>query len=135
MPESSQHLNLVKVLIEEFSKIVPSDCIRLIQFDSPDSSSLPPKIGKGYRPDAYYQFKDLLVVGEAKTSDDVERRHSREQYEAYLKECASFYGQAFFVITVPLLEKASANNILKNLKKTIHGEYRIIVKGWIGGSV
>lgn len=135
MPESNQHLQLVKILIEEISKNVPPDCVGLIQFDSPDSTNHPPETIEGYRPDAYYQFENLLVIGEAKTSDDVDRRHSRDQYEAYLKECASFYGQAFFVITVPLLEKATANNILYNLRKTIPGDYKIIVKGWIGGSV
>ena len=133
MPESSQHLKLVKILIDEITKIIPSDCFRLLQTDTPDSLNYPPKTSEGYRPDAYYQFEDLLVIGDAKSRNDVEARHSRAQYESYLKECAGFHGQAFMILVVPLLEQASANNILRNLKKKIPGEYKIIVNGWIEG--
>ena len=134
MSESIQHHQLVQVLKNEVKSIVPPECWGLVQIDSPDSLNLPPKTVEGYRPDIYYQFDKLLVIGEAKTSNDVERQHSRAQYESYLKECAIFSGQAILIVAVPLLEQASANNILRNLKKKHPGKYQIIVKGWIGGS-
>ena len=135
MPESIQHHQLVQVLKIEVQAIVPPDCWSLIQIDAPDSLNLPPQTNEGYRPDVYYQFEKLLVIGDAKTKNDVETRHSRAQYESYLKECAVFHGQAFMIMAVPLLEQASANNILRNLKKKIPGDYKIIVKGWIGGAL
>ena len=135
MPESIQHHQLVQILKKEVQAIVSSDQWGLIQMDSPESSSPPPKTIDGYRPDVYYQFENLLVIGEAKTSNDVETRHSRAQYASYLKECANFDGQAFLIMVVPLLEQASVNNILRNLKKAFSGNYQIIVKGWLGGSL
>ena len=96
----------------------------LIQIDSPDSTNYPPKTAEGYRSDVYFQFENLLVIGEAKTSNDVENKRSRAQYASYLKECSRFHGQAFFIMVVPLLEQSSANNILKNLKK----KFMVIIK-------
>lgn len=135
MPESSQHQQLVQVLKKEIQAVVPPDKWGLIQIDSPDSSNYPPKTVEGYRSDVYFQFEDLLVIGEAKTSSDIENKRSRVQYTSYLKECSRFHGQAFFIMVVPLLERPSANNILKNLKKNIYGDYQIIVKGWLEGSL
>lgn len=131
MPESIQHHQLVQILKLEMQAVVPPDRWRLIQIDSPDSLNPPSKTIEKYRPDAYYQFEELLVIGEAKTSNDVEKQHSRAQYESYLRECSNFSGQAILIIVVPLLEQASANNILQNLKKKFLGDYQIIVKGWI----
>ena len=135
MPESIQHQQLVQVLKIEVQAIVPPTCWSLIQIDTPDSLNLPPQTNEGYRPDVYYQFEKLLVIGDAKTENDVETRHSRAQYESFLNECAGFHGQAFMIMIVPLLDQALANNILRNLKKKIPGDYEIMVKGWIGGAL
>ena len=77
MSESINHHQLVQVLKNEVQAVVPSDCWILIQIDSPESLSLPSKTSEGYRPDIYYQFEKLLVIGEAKSSSDVEKQHSR----------------------------------------------------------
>jgi hypothetical protein len=97
--------------------------------------AIPAKTIEGYRPDIYYFFEDLLIIGEAKTADDVERQHSRAQYEAYMKECANFHGKAVLIIAVPWMEHAAANNIVRNLKKKIPGSYTIKILEWIGGVV
>ena len=135
MAESFQHQQLVRLLRSDALKLIPSGCEGLIQQDTPDSLSLPAKTIEGFRPDIYYCFEDLLIIGEAKTADDVERRHSRAQYEAYLKECAKFQGKAFLIIAVPWLERATANNIVQNLKKKTPGNYTTKILEWIGGAV
>ena len=131
MSESIQHQKLVRFLTVEIKKMIQSDCWSLIQIDSPESSELPPQTDDGYRPDVYYRFESLLIIGEAKTKNDIEKHRSRAQYESYLKECSIFSGQAFMVLAVPLLEKTSASNILKRMKKEIPGDYEIVVTGWI----
>ena len=135
MPESIQHHKLVRFLTSQVKEIVPTECWSLIQIDSPESLNLTPQTQEGYRPDVYYRFNGLLIIGEAKTAKDVEMQHSRVQYESYLKECSVFEGQAYFLLAVPLLEKATANNILQRMKKQILGDYQIIVKGWIDGLI
>jgi hypothetical protein len=135
MAESFQHQQLVQLLKKEVLELIPSGCQGLIQQDTPASMALPPKTIEGFRPDIYYCFEGLLIIGEAKTSDDVERQHSRTQYAAYIKECAKFQGKAVLIIAVPWMERASANNIVQNLKKKILGNYTIRILEWIGGAV
>lgn len=135
MAESLQHQQLVQLLKKEVVELIPSGRQALIQQDTPDSLALPAKTIEGFRPDIYYCFEDILIIGEAKTSDDVERQHSRTQYGAYMKECANFHGKAVLIIAVPWIERAAANNIIRNLKKKIPGNYATKILEWIGGEV
>jgi hypothetical protein len=131
MTESIKHYEFVQYIKKEFENIVPEDCKRLIDCDSFSSVSLPPQFTNGHRPDVYYQFKDLLLIGEAKTNNDVERKHSHEQYESYIKACTSFQGQAILILAVPLMEQATIHNILCKLKKKYPGNYQTKVLGCI----
>ena len=135
MSESFQHQQLVQLLKNEFVQLIPLGCQGLIQQDSSGSLVLPPKTIESYRPDIYYCFEGLLIIGEAKTANDVERQHSRAQYESYLRECASFHGRAFLLLAVPWMERATAHNILRNLRKKIPGNYTTKIIEWIGGVV
>ena len=133
--ESVQHHRLVKRLYTAFLDIVPLDCHALIQTDCPDSQSLPPLTEERYRPDMYYCFNRILLIGEAKTGKDVSRKHSREQYEAYIRECLRFQGKAYLILAVPWLEEAEANNILRGLRKKYPGDYKTKVITWIDGEI
>lgn len=135
MAESFQHQQLVQLLKKEVTELIPVGCQGLIQQDTPDSMALPSRTIEGFQPDIYYRFENLLIIGEAKTADDVERLHSRAQYEAYLKECARFQGRAIFIVAVPWLECAAANNIVQRLRKKIPGNYTTKIFEWIEGMV
>lgn len=135
MAESIQHQQLVQLLKREVIGLIPLGCHMLIQQDTPESLAVPVKTIEGHRPDIYYCFEGLLIIGEAKTTDDVERKHSRAQYESYLKECAKFQGKAILIIAVPWMEHATVNNILQNLKKRMPGNYTIKTLEWIEGMV
>jgi hypothetical protein len=135
MSESAQHLQLVNLLISKVKKMVPKDHWCIICSDSFGAVCLPPQTEEGYRPDVYYYFEELLIIGEAKTSDDVERIHSRAQYEAYIKKCSIFKGMAWFFVAVPWTERATAFNILQKLRKKYPGNYKICVYEGIGGSI
>jgi hypothetical protein len=123
MSESTYHHQLVEQIKKSIEDIVPKDCWGLICYDSFSSIVLPPQFLGGYRPDVYYEFGDLLLIGEAKTSKDVEKRHSREQYETYIKACAAFQGYAMLFLAVPWMEQATAHNILGKIKKGYPGKY------------
>jgi hypothetical protein len=92
-------------------------------------------MAEGFRPDLYFQYKDTLIIGEAKTSKDVERMHSREQYAAYAKKCSVFQGNAYLLISVPWTEFATARNIFRQVKIKYPGNYRIEIFEGIGGSI
>lgn len=130
MSESNQHKKLVELIIEELTNIVGTEYCCFIESDMSDNRPLPLLTPEGYRPDVMYHFGDMLIIGEAKTSNDVDREHSLKQYESYIRRCSLFSGKAMFILAVPWLEYATANNITKRIKKKYPGDYIVrIIKG------
>ena len=135
MSESLQHQQLVKQLLDYAIELVGEDKKTLIATDTASGTTLPPLTQEGYRPDLYYNSGDLLIIGEAKTSDDIERDHSRRQYESYIKKCALFQGQAMLIFAVPWMDHAAINNIAARIRKRYPGKYSIRILDGIGGAI
>lgn len=135
MSESSQHLQLVNLIIDEVVSIVGKKNRCFIMSDVADGYALSPLMEEGYRPDVYYQYHNILLIGEAKTSDDVARMHSKLQYESYLKKCSLFRGKAVFLVAVPWTEHATIHNILRKLRQKYPGTYEVRIIDGIGGAI
>lgn len=127
MSESIQHQKLVKLILEYTENLVGFDKSCFISSDVADGLSIPPLTAEGYRPDVFYLYDEVMIIGEAKTSDDVRRIHSCAQYESYIKKCSLFSGYAYFVVSVHWSDKASISNILNRIKKKYAGEYKIVI--------
>ena len=135
MSESAQHLQLVNLIIDEVISIVGETNRCFIMSDAADGSALSPLTEEGYRPDVYYQYQDRLIIGEAKTSDDVARPHSKSQYESYLKKCSLFGGKVVFLVAVPWTEHATIHNILRKIRQKYPGLYEMRIIDGIGGAI
>ena len=130
MSESSNHRKLVELIIEYVGKKVGHDFIWFIETDLSDEHPLPQMTDEGFRPDVVFEYDGTLIIGEAKTSDDILREHSLRQYASYLKKCSLYSGNAEFVIAVPWMDQATANNVLRKMRRDIPGEYSIsVLKG------
>lgn len=130
MSESDQHQKLVKLIIDDISNTVGEGYSCFIESDLSDDRPLTQLTFEGYRPDVLYQYRDVLIIGEAKTGDDVEREHSLRQYESYMRKCSLFTGKATFVLAVPWLEYATVYNITRRIRKKYPGDYAVkIIKG------
>jgi hypothetical protein len=120
--ESSQHLKLVNLILQYFEArwistggfVVLSDCSNRIGDDNK-----PPRIG-GYSPDVFGKDVPLTVmaIGEAKTSDDLTRAHSREQLGAYLAHL-SYQPKGVLVLAVPCFFAASARTVVESAKRSV----------------
>lgn len=131
MSESNQHQKLVKMIIENIANIVGKGSCCLIESDISDGQPLPPLTPEGFRPDVQFQYADVLIIGEAKTSKDVDGQHSLLQYDSYIKKCSLFQGKSIFILAVPWIEYATAYNIIKKIQKKYPGKYSIkIIKGF-----
>ncbi len=117
MPESNKHMMFVDKLLKEAKKIIPSEYHVLIYSDKPDSVSKPPRTAEGFVPDLVYSHKDLLIIGEAKTAEDVEREHSLSQYDSYFQEALKFKGKAILIFACPWFTKNSVKNIMRTMFK------------------
>lgn len=127
MSESAQHQKLVNAIIEQVETIVGQNKKCFISSDAADGKSLSPLTAEGFRPDVYYHFEDTLIIGEAKTSDDIGRIHSKQQYDSYVKKCALFDGKAYFIAAVFWADKAQLHNILRKIKIKYPGDYTITI--------
>ncbi len=130
MSESSTHQKLVELIIEYVGNKVGQDYVCFIESDMSDGRPLPELTDEGFRPDVYYEYNGNLIIGEAKTSNDVSREHSLMQYASYLRKCALYSGNAEYVMAVPWTESAEANNVVKKVMKQYPGDYEVkIIKG------
>jgi hypothetical protein len=122
MPESSVHMSYVEMIFNYSKKIVPINNHSFILIDSPYSIKVPTAVVNGFRPDISYRIDDLMIIGEAKSDDDVERRHSLEQYNSYLKETELFDGISYVVFCVSWSMYSTIKNHLRVIKKK--GQYK-----------
>jgi len=126
MGESMQHITIIKDVLKATNEIIPEKFVSLILIDLPESNVKPPQVIDGFRPDIYYCHNNVLVIGEAKTSSDFERKHSKEQYLSFMRTCANYNGTAYLIIGVPWTEYISAKNLLRRMKK--NHEFNINIK-------
>lgn len=127
MSESVQHQRLVNDIIKYVELFVGQDRKCFIASDAADATMLSPITAEGFRPDVFYQYKDIMIIGEAKTSNDVGKVHSKLQYESYIKKCSLFNGDAYFIAAVYWADKAQLHNILNRIRKKYPGNYKITI--------
>lgn len=131
MGESRKHIELVQIAVEYVKSIVPAEMRMLVQYDSADTKR-PPMISGSYIPDVYFWNSTLLILGEAKTVDDFERKHSHDQFKSYLQECNHFFGDSFLVISLPWQLVPTAKNYFRRLKKEMNCSTAIVILNELG---
>ena len=115
MAESQAHIDLTIILHQYINQILKIDA-GYILIDSPESciGNKPPII-EDFRPDIYAKTKDILVIGDAKTYGDWDKKHSRNQYLAYITECINFKYQSILLLAVPWRLERSVRSRLKHM--------------------
>ena len=116
MSESASHTALVGALKLWIADRVPNGIVLLDSAGVP-TGDRPPSI-LGYVPDAYVAESAGAgpLIGEAKTSKDIERPHSQDQYRAFIEWCA-YYKDSLFVLAVPWDQVRAAANLLRCIQK------------------
>ena len=132
MSESRSHIELVKVAYRYITNLVPEEKHCLIQIDSADSMR-PKEVRGGFIPDVQFWDENLYIIGEAKTLNDFEREHSREQYNAYIDECKDFKGKSILVVAVPWQLVITAKNYFRR-QKCVNENFRIVILNELGGN-
>jgi hypothetical protein len=120
MPESPHHISLVCQLAQYITKhFLNSDHGPLLR----DTAGLAyyDKCYQinGYTPDVEafsFQGNIKVIIGEAKCSSDIENKHSKEQYTAFMQYCYN-NAQALFIVAVPWHEARRTRTILSFLAK------------------
>jgi len=117
--ESATHIGLLMKLVE-YVRTSAEDVQQLaLLHDLPGiiGCDKPPKLGS-YRPDLYATDAPttMVIVGEAKTSRDLETTHSKEQIRSFLRHLAMYPGSQL-ILAVPWSSRARAQHLLAVLSK------------------
>ena len=126
MSESQEHYNYVCKIFEYVQRYIDPEKKSWLKADL-FGCEKPSLIYNKYVPDVMYCDKDTLIIGEAKTINDYNTEHSYKQYEAYMKECSLFPGEARIVVYVPWQISISASNHFKILKEKYSCDPEVIV--------
>lgn len=115
MPESLNHTTLLDRLIVYVRHSMDADQHFLILHDLPSliGCEKPPMI-EGFRPDLYATCgaTEAVIIGEAKTANDLETAHSREQYRAYARHLAAS-PRSTFILAVPWQLRVRAKTLMR----------------------
>jgi hypothetical protein len=115
MPESLNHTALLDRLIAYVRHSMDAEKHFLILHDLPSliGCEKPPMI-EGFRPDLYATAGSLeaVIIGEAKTANDLETSHSREQYRAYARHLAESV-RPTFILAVPWQFRVRAKTLMR----------------------
>lgn len=116
MPESQSHIDFVKKLGEVAVQILNESQLPFLYLDDPLSEAKPPRTSGNFVPDMFFKDQNLMMIGEAKTAEDVDRKHSLSQYENYFDDLFSFNGRSVIVFSVPWYTKNTIKNIARRLR-------------------
>jgi len=112
MSDSPQHLALVNSILSLVRKDFPPTKFVVLS-DLPGSVDKPPRIN-GFVPDVFAEDAPhtAVVIGEAKTVQDLQTPHSRLQIAAFLRFLAA-QQNGVFVLAVPWPAIATARKIVE----------------------
>ncbi len=129
MSESKDHRNYIKYLHAKAKDIVPPECKKLILIDSDQctGSEIPSFTEEGFRPDLYYCFRDLLIIGEAKTPNDILTNHSKKQYKSYIRKCSEFKGTSYILLATSWLASPALSDHFRVIVKSVNPSPKVLV--------
>ena len=135
MGESSIHKHFIDRIYTYILKIIPNNHSKLIYMDCDKNllvNEIPPIIN-GFRPDLYYEFNSLLIIGEAKTKNDYSTKHSINQYKEYIKYCNNYDGKSYLVLCCPWKCVADLKCIVKKIEQNYEQNINIIFLDELNG--
>lgn len=118
MGESIMHMNLVRNIVEYISAM-PSVMSELIESDLPEYSSRTTQALNKYYPDVYYRDNSSIIIGEAKTDNDINNKHTMSQLEAYIAHLSIFNLRRHLILSGSFFAFPELKNLI--LRKKLKG--------------
>lgn len=89
--------------------------------DLGDPSIAPPSVIDGFRADIYVHSPNYIIIGEAKTDNDINNKHTIAQISSYIKEVRTFHQERHIIMSCSCAAYATVRNFLRN-KFIKHGD-------------
>lgn len=125
MSESDQHRSLVQALAWEISESSLWQNPPILYCDIQDGATIdmPPIIGNN-RPDVFARdlSEGIIVIGEAKTANDIDNQHTFDQLISFFDYlCSQAQGELW--MGVPWLSAGTALRVCKQLRKRASAQH------------
>ena len=116
MAESILHMDLVRIIASYIKRVTPNFSASLLDAELPEYGRTP-KCLYGYYPDIRYRDNNNIIIGEAKTQNDVSNDHTEAQLNAYIDELLTYNLQLHIIYCVPFVSYAQMKNYLRHVKE------------------
>ena len=110
MAESKAHMDFVRRMVAYVKSEIPGCDEIMINADLPEYYGRTPQVIGGFYPDLYHSNSKCIVIGEAKTDNDLENEHTRNQIECYIEEVRCFHKERHIVLCTSILSYALLKN-------------------------
>jgi hypothetical protein len=133
--EGDAHRQLVRLLAARIVGEVSHNWSSFIDGAGWDKRAGVPPLLEIYRPDIYAveRGSGRTVIGEAKTADDIDNNHTRQQLAAYFRHLSGGAGGEVWM-AVPMLSAGTAHRLCRVVRQQIClTSIRFVVTGWFFG--
>ena len=119
--ESLTHMAFVKK-IADYVTTIPEDFTRnLLCVELPGEYDRCPQIIGGSIPDVFYNDSNYIILGEAKTDNDIDQEHTQRQLNDYINEARTYDADRNIVLCTSILGFSRMKNIIvaKKMKEKL----------------
>ena len=119
--ESLTHMAFVKKIADHVSTI-PGDFTRnLLCVELPGEYNRCPQIIGGSIPDVFYNDSNYIILGEAKTDNDIDQEHTQRQLNDYINEARTYDADRIIILCTSIMGFSRMKNIIviKKMKEQL----------------
>lgn len=119
--ESLTHMAFVKK-IADYVSTIPGDFTRnLLCVELPGEYNRCPQIIGGSIPDVFYNDSNYIILGEAKTDNDIDQEHTQRQLNDYINEARTYDADRIIILCTSIMGFSRMKNIIviKKMKEQL----------------
>lgn len=114
--ESLIHMAFVKKIADYVSTISKDFTRNLLCVELPGEYKRCPQIIGGSIPDVFYNDSNYIILGEAKTDNDIDQEHTQRQLNDYINEARTYDADRNIVLCTSILGFSRMKNIIVKKK-------------------
>lgn len=114
--ESSTHMSFVKRIADYVSTIPRDFTHNLLCVELPGEYGRCPQIIGRSVPDVYYNDSSYIILGEAKTDNDIDRDHTQIQLDDYINEVRTYDAERIIILCTSIIGFSRMKNIIVTKK-------------------
>jgi len=114
--ESEAHKQFVRNAVEYIKRTFGVEENQM-SIDLGEPGKTPPTVIDGFRADIYVHTPKYIIIGEAKTDNDIVKKHTLAQLAAYIKEVKTFDQERHIVMSSSWSSYATMRNFIRNYRK------------------